>query len=117
MTHEEAMTILRSKEIDIMGKPYAVWKFLEALRYALDVLDQTSWRDPAIEVPCDPDVFVLVCVSGTCGGIRMEHAYELATYNQEDGWCLEWDDGVSYLDVHGWMPIMECKRGMGGDNA
>lgn len=110
MTHKEAYEILRSKEVDIMGKPYAVWKFIEALRYALDVLEQTEWRDPANEVPCDPDEFVMVCVSGTCGGIRMEHAYELATYSQEDGWCLEWDDGASYLDVHGWMPIMERKR-------
>lgn len=117
MNHEEAMMILRSKEIDIMGKPYAVWKFMEALRYALDVLDQTICRDPAIEVPCDPDAFVLVCVSGTCGGMRLVRAYELATYNIDDGWCLEWDTGESYLDVHGWMPIMECKRGRGGDDA
>ena len=111
MKHSEAYEILRSKEINITGTPNMVRKFVEALRYALDVFEQTEWRDPAIEVPCDPDEFVLVCVSGTCGGIRMEHAYELATYSQEDGWCLEWDGGASYLDVHGWMPIMECKRG------
>lgn len=111
MTHKEAHEILRSKGIDITGTLNEVWKFIEALRYARDVLERTEWRDPAIEVPRDPDAYVLVCVSGTCGGIRMEHAYELATYSQEDGWCLEWGDGASYLDVHGWMPIMECKRG------
>ena len=48
-----------------------------------------EWLDPEIELLADPDEFVLVICSGRSGGCRYENAYELATYNNEDGWCLE----------------------------
>ena len=92
MTHEEAYKLLGLDQgrITIGGDSRNVAKFMEALAYAQDVLLNTDKIDHELELQNDEDVFVLVCVSGVSGSIRLERALELTTYNEDDGWCLEW---------------------------
>lgn len=112
MTHEEAYKLLGLNQgcITIGGDSRDVAKFMEALAYARDVLLNTDKIDPGIELPNDEDAFVLVCVSGVSGSIRLERALELATYNKVDGWCLEWGHEKDEIKVHWWMALPEDER-------
>lgn len=112
MTHEEAYKLLGLNQgrITIGGNSMDVAKFMEALAYAQDVLLNTDKIDPELELPNDEDAFVLVCVSGVSGSIRLERALELATYNEEDGWCLEWGHEEDEIKVHWWMALPEDER-------
>ena len=39
-----------------------------------------------------------------------ERALELATYNADDGWCLEWGHEKDEIKVHWWMALPEDER-------
>lgn len=80
----------------------------EYYRLALTAIEQMimyGWRDPEVELPTDTDANVVVCVSGQYRNCRFDHAYQLASYDPDDGWIVEgyeeWLDPV----VHGWL---EC---------
>ena len=109
MTHEEAYKLLGLNQgrITISGNARDVAKFMEALAYAQDVLLNTNKINPELELPNDEDAFVLVCVSGVSGGVRLERALEIATYNEEYGWCLEWGNEEDEIKVHWWMALPE----------
>lgn len=85
----------------VKQEPYAVIEcmtkedydtFVRLLKRGRD----SEWIDPAVELPADPEENVLILVSGSYGCITFKRAYELATYNSDDGWILdaypEWEN-------------------------
>ncbi len=82
--------------------------FAKALYHA-DYRKQV-WISVEERCPDDSDKLVLVCVSGTVGkhrNINLKAAYELATYNQEEGWILENYPEDMDVTVHAWLPLPE----------
>ena len=66
-----------------------------------------EWIDPAVALPPNDDM-VLVIVSGRpCRHIRLVYAVELATWTLEDGWILEEYSAYEDAEVHFWAPIPE----------
>ena len=112
MTRAEVYELLNlnMSGITMEGNAKDLARFLEALAYAQDVILKTEKLDPNVELPKDEDVFVIVCVSGVSGGVRLDRAIELATYNREDGWCLEWCHDNDKIEVHWWMDLPEDKE-------
>ena len=68
----------------------------------------SEWISVKDRLPETEDDFVLVIVSGEPRkNIKLQSAYELATYNTEDGWILEkWPDWMCAKITH-WMPLPE----------
>lgn len=67
-----------------------------------------EWCDSEIELPNDPDKLVLCIAHGVvASNIFLTGAYELATYNEEDGWILEDWPEVRELKVSWWRPLPE----------
>lgn len=87
-------------------------KEVEAVREAIEILMNTEWRDPEIELP-ETVEFVHTLVSGRAGGEICKSAPFIASYYPTDGWLLENVEarvGDSWT-VDAWMPIQEWPEG------
>ena len=65
------------------------------------------WIPVTDRLPSDPDTFVLCIASGKANNIELVGAYQLATYNDEDGWILELFPAWIGVHVTHWMPLPE----------
>lgn len=66
-----------------------------------------EWIHPERELPMPGEGCVLVIASGrTPAGVRLQHAYELAEYDEREGWIFEaWPGAEDGLRVDYWMPL------------
>ena len=69
--------------------------------------EQQRWIPVTERLPSDPDTFVLCIASGKVNNIELVGAYQLATYNDEDGWILELFPAWIGVHVTHWMPLPE----------
>lgn len=69
--------------------------------------EQQRWIPVKERLPSDPDTFVLCIASGKANNIELVGAYQLATYNDEDGWILELFPAWIGVHVTHWMPLPE----------
>lgn len=69
--------------------------------------EQQRWIPVTEKLPSDPDTFVLCIASGRMNNIELVGAYQLATYNDEDGWVLELFPAWIGVHVTHWMPLPE----------
>lgn len=68
--------------------------------------EATHWVSCSERLPDDSDEMVLVMASGfPTEAIELLEAYELATYNPEDGWILEDYPDFDGVKVSNWHPL------------
>lgn len=70
-----------------------------------------QWYRPSEKKP-PADEEVLVCVSGKFRNIEFRDAYELATYDEEEGWILEGWPEFQGASVSWWMSIPGDTKGL-----
>ena len=70
--------------------------------------EAAPWIACSERLPDDSDKMVIVMASGFPNeAIELLGAYELATYNSEDGWILEDYPDFDGVKVSYWMPLPE----------
>lgn len=114
----EQLKSLKSHCEDFMDEEGSVWaKDVEALDRAIEALGKqaikqaTSEWIPVSERLPENDGLVLVTVSGVHNNIIFDHALELGSYDQEEGWIIEmWLEWVN-PQVTAWMPLPKAYRG------
>ena len=87
-------------------------KMLEKLQKAQEELDEMKrigWISVKDRLPEDGEG-VLALVSGKCGNVTFESAYELAEYSKKDGWILCYFPEFADPDVSHWMPLPELPK-------
>lgn len=89
-------------------QPWAVLEFATRADFEMhqDLVERGAafeWIDPALELPTDPEVLVLVIVNGMAGGVGLIDAVQLATYDGE--WILEMWPEANGFRVDYWMPL------------
>lgn len=115
MTRSEAIKVLRTESIELGGSAASVCRFWEALDMAISALRQQDVADKDVGKWISvkdrlPDCMgeVLVIVSGKPHeNVTLDGAYEIAEYDQVEGWILEmWPEWESAVVTH-WMPMPE----------
>ena len=76
------------------------------LEHELDAMKRIGWISVKDRLPEDGEG-VLALVSGKCGNVTFESAYELAEYSKKDGWILCYFPEFADPDVSHWMPLPE----------
>lgn len=71
------------------------------------------WISVEEDLPGDPFTAVMAIVYASNGHITFIGAYQFATYNQTDGWCLEdCSEEFDKVTVTHWMPLPEPPEGV-----
>ena len=82
---------------------------MKTLRRKLQALEEernrTRWHKPENRLPGN-DNFVLAIVSGIpLPNVTLVYSYEIASYSEEDGWCIETFPDAKHLTVHYWCHL------------
>ena len=81
----------------------------KTLRRKLQALQEEKnrirWHKPENKLP-ENDDFVLAIVSGIpLPNVTLVYSYEIASYIEEDGWCIETFPCAKHLTVHYWCHL------------
>lgn len=110
LTDFEHMQVFNAlKYLDMYQKIGTIAKLIE-LKQNADKSDKHyngGWNSCEDRLPEDDDICVLVQVSGKHKNITFENAFELATYEKEEGWILEIYPDWKNPNIIAWQPLPE----------
>ena len=66
------------------------------------------WCDPEIELPKSEEFVIVIASGNPRANIVLEKAYELACYDEQDGWIFESYPEWEGATVHWWMPLPDA---------